>query len=243
MDEKLLALPWQVQVALASGYTAYMASYLGIREHHKSVDVIFRALAFGLIAVGILQLSPPCHPVSAIIAAFLTTLSAGLLWRKYGRDFYRKFLREFDVSWADDTPSAWARMQEDSHYPISQISVLTDDDTWLFCEDASRYSGEPYGPCILGTNGDIIMYVDKSENKDGQVNTVEGVIDPGWGALASYIPASKIKQVSIRRIRDAIGLSAGAEGKAVVPPVPTAESTSPDSDGSALSAEEPPPSD
>lgn len=35
MDEKLLSLPWQIQVSLGSGYAAYMLAYAGIREHPR----------------------------------------------------------------------------------------------------------------------------------------------------------------------------------------------------------------
>src|SRR3546814_2103205 len=50
MDEKLLSLPWQIQVALGAGYLAYLVAYSGIRDHHKGIDVPFRAIAFGLVA-------------------------------------------------------------------------------------------------------------------------------------------------------------------------------------------------
>ena len=75
MDEKLLSLPWELQLALGAGYLAYAAAYVGIRRHHQSADIFFRALAFGLLAWAVLALMPMNRPwfraASAIGAAVI----------------------------------------------------------------------------------------------------------------------------------------------------------------------------
>ena len=50
MNETFFVLPLSIQLSLASGYTAYHLSYVGIKDHHKTVDVTFITLAFGLVA-------------------------------------------------------------------------------------------------------------------------------------------------------------------------------------------------
>src|SRR5690606_2566842 len=41
MPTDILSLSWQVQVALGSGYAAYLTAYRGNRAHHTPVDAAF----------------------------------------------------------------------------------------------------------------------------------------------------------------------------------------------------------
>lgn len=192
-----LVAPWQIQVALGSGYTAYMAAYAGIRSHHQAIDTTFRALAFGLVATAILILVPAEYPAVAITGAFTASLIAGLLWRRFGGRMWERVLRQIDVSWGDDTPTAWQRLISDQDHYVTQISVLTADGRWFRCDDAGAVADLPNGPCILGTNGDIVLY--PTHVVDTQGSRTVTVNDAHWGARATYLPASQIKQVNIRR--------------------------------------------
>jgi len=86
MDEKFLSMPWEIQVALGSGYLAYALAYLGIRDHHKPIDTAFRAIAFGLCATSVLTLLPTTYGVWRIAAAVLVSVVSGALWRYWGAD-------------------------------------------------------------------------------------------------------------------------------------------------------------
>lgn len=197
VDAKWLIAPWQIQVALGSGYAAYMAAYTGIRGHHQGVDVTFRAIAFGLVATAVLMVVPASRPVLSIALAFVTAVAAGASWRRFGMTLWMKLLRNSDVTWGDDTPNAWVRMISNQDHYVSQISVLTTDNRWLRCDDTASFLNAPLGPCILGTNGDIILYpthVQESGKDPKQVN----VVDDYHGTRATYISASQIKQVNIR---------------------------------------------
>jgi len=44
---KLVNLPWATLLTLASGYAAYYVANVGVRDHHKPVDVTFSTLVFG----------------------------------------------------------------------------------------------------------------------------------------------------------------------------------------------------
>ena len=46
----LITLPWVTILTLASGYAGYYVANVGIREHHKPIDVIFSTLVFGFIS-------------------------------------------------------------------------------------------------------------------------------------------------------------------------------------------------
>jgi hypothetical protein len=199
MEEKMLSLPWQVQVALGCGYSAYMLAYVGIRDHHKATDITFKSIAFGQVAVVALLTTSTWRPVWAVIDAIVWSLIAGVLWRRWGSELLRSALRGSDTSWADDTPSAWASLTVcNSKYFVGQISVELDDGTWLRCIDTRPFEGKPFGPMTIGVNGDVALYVTKEERPDGTEIIIDDVSVEYWGDRITYVPASKIKRVALR---------------------------------------------
>lgn len=197
MDEKLLALPWQIQLALGGGYLAYSVAYAGIRSHHRPVDTAFRALAFGLIVVAVLYALPDVLPIPRAGIAITAALAGGALWRKLGMRLWRWILRQSNVSWADDSPSAWSRLQGDSRAFITQVAVLLDDDSWLISDPVDQFESAPFGSCILGENGDLALYVTSVEAADGTV-LQSPVRDARYGDQLTYVPANRVKQLVLR---------------------------------------------
>jgi len=197
MPTDILSLSWKVQVALASGYAAYMISYRGIRGHHSAHDTVFLTLVFSLIASAELWLTRSFSPLIAGVCAFVLSVSGGLLWRRHGMEMLMNLLRDPDTTWSDDTPSAWAKLQENRTRPVSQISVLLKDGTWLRCDDTSQFNNAPYAPCVLGANGDIIMYL-TSTDKDEEERIQKTVMCDVFGARLTYIPSAEISRVNIR---------------------------------------------
>lgn len=193
-----LQLPWEIQTVLAGGYCAYLVSYVGIRSRHKAADTVFASLAFGVVGIAALESVNSFPQWARIGLAFLAPMFAGVLWRMVGRDLWRQALRKFDYSWADDSESAWERLQADTSYFYRQISVLRSDGTWLFCQETMATEGRPFAPVILGSNGDVLMYVDKSESASGEITDFTQLHDPETGSLITYIPADQIKQISFR---------------------------------------------
>ena len=197
--EKLLTLSWQVQVALGSGYAAYMLAYIGIRDYHKSVDVAFKAIAFGLIASSVLYLGRSWSPVASSIAAFVTSIIIGVAWRYFGMVRLRAILRKANISWADDTPTAWATIASaNSTHKLTQLAVLMEDGTWLNCNKLAEFNNDPFGPCTFGQTGDIALYVTHEIDAQGVSEEATNVRYPGYGARLTYVPASKIKRVAMR---------------------------------------------
>lgn len=199
MDEKLLSLPWQIQVALGCGYTAYILAYSGIRDHHKGIDTAFRATAFGLVATLVLFLTPDWRAPLAIMAAFMASVATGLIWRRWGVRALQSTLRGLDVSWADDMPSAWATIAlQNNRHPVSQIAVHLDDGTWLNCADTRPFVDDPFGPCTMGANGDVALYVTQEIEPDGTSSDNPGIRHPSEGVRITYVPASRVRRVTIR---------------------------------------------
>jgi hypothetical protein len=201
MPTDLLNLSWQVQVALASGYAAYLLCYAGVRGSHTTIDTTFSTLVFSLIATAVLYLSRPCIPdIAAGTLAFVVTCASGVLWRRFLRQPLRWAMHALDVSWSDDDPSALATLLANSKYPVSQIGVLLDDGTWVGCDDMSKFKDAPFGPCKLGPSGDVALYLTYELSADGKVKELETVRDPFYGDRVTYIPASRIKQITFRHL-------------------------------------------
>jgi hypothetical protein len=199
--EELLKLSWQTQVALGSGYAAYMLAYVGIREHHKAVDVTFRAIVFGLAASLCLYLKPFNSAVWDSVVGATAALVAGIAWRYLGINSLRRVLRWANVSWADDTPTAWTTISSaNSQHQLTQLSILMDDGTWLSCARVGDFNDAPFGPCVLGQTGDIALYVTQETELDKEPREQVTVRDDDYGVRLTYIPAARIKRISMRHL-------------------------------------------
>jgi hypothetical protein len=110
-------------------------------------------------------------------------------------------LRETNVSWMDEDPSALMSLMMDTKYPMTQISVQLDDGTWLRCDELWRFAAAPYGPCKIGPNGDVAMYLTHEQPKEGPEIEMQSVQDETCGDRISYIPASKIKMINFRHLK------------------------------------------
>lgn len=195
---KLVALPWQLQVVASSGYCAYLLAYRGIRHGHKAADVLFLGLAFGLIAWTLLSLSARLSVYLQIPIIFFGTTMIAIIWRKIIRTRLQMLLRISNYSWSDDTRSAWERMLTEQFIP-TQITVELKDGRYLFCTDTSRFGKLPFGPFILGANGDVIMYVEQSQIP-GSEPEFHVPIDNTWGNLLTYIPREEVRKIAIRNL-------------------------------------------
>lgn len=205
MPTDILALSWTVQVALASGYAAYIIAFRGIRSHHSAQDTAFSVLVFSLITSGVLWVMRGQSPVLGSVVAFILSIATAAIWRSLGGPVLGLILRRLKVTWADDTPSAWARLQENRSIRVSQIAVWLNDGSRLICEDASLFIGLPYAPYVLGTNGDVLLYVTHlrparaaGEDNKPALKPQTTTIDLIRGARVTYVPSGQIARVTIR---------------------------------------------
>jgi hypothetical protein len=201
MNTDILELPWQIQVALGSGYAAYLLAYLGARSHHRTIDTAFIALTFGLIATAVLALTERLIPIASGTLAFCASLVVGLLWRRFGMSTLDRALRALNITWSDNVESAWMTVTTSTRAPLSQISVLLDDGTTLECRNTKQFENAAFGPCRLGSNGDVAMYLTHKTLSDGTERTQSTTVDEEWGDRLTYIPAGRILTISMRYLR------------------------------------------
>lgn len=198
MEDKLLSLPWQIQIALGSGYLAYLIAYSGIRQHHTATDVIFRSSSFGLVATALMKWMPLKAGWLEFFAV-LTTLFAGIVWRWKGMAWAKAALGGTNITWTDDIPTAWlsiTAMRTDIR--PSQIAVDLDGGRTLVCDDTRRFANAPYGPCVFGLDGSVAFYVTAELRPDGSWIEKNDVEDQNDGPLITYIPAASVKRVELR---------------------------------------------
>lgn len=203
-DKSLLDLPWPTLVTLAAGYIGYFVANVGVKDQHKAVDITFSALVFGLFSAGIYHASVWVG-INAYMAAFPAVMAAfvaGSCWRKYGRKWMYSLLRKYDISWSDDTSSAWQAMFGHTQYRVTEIFVYLKDGSGLLSRLPGNYEEWPNGPFTLGNHGDISLYVTHRKSINGEAwEEYEGVVHQSWGALATWVPADQIARVDIRRKR------------------------------------------
>ncbi|WP_291968555.1 hypothetical protein [Candidatus Symbiopectobacterium sp.] len=204
IDASLLNLPWATLVTLASGYIGYFIANVGLKEHHKPIDITFTTLVFCLSPAGLyhsavwLGVNTYIASVPAVISAF----TVGSVWRKYGKKWMYGLLRKYDISWSDSTNSAWQRMFDQRGYYVSEIYVYLKNGSTLLSEAPGHFEGQPCGCFVLGNEKDILLYV-THEKAAGSTDWKEcsDVLHEAWGALATYVPADQIARVQVRRTK------------------------------------------
>ncbi|HEJ9423272.1 TPA: hypothetical protein SMO99_001395 [Proteus mirabilis] len=205
-DASLLNLPWATLVTLTSGYIGYFIANVGLKEHHKPIEVTFSSLIFGLLSMMVYQavmwsgLNAWLATPPALLCAFI----CGVFWRRYGRKWMYKFLRDKDISWSDNTHSAWQRMFDQHGYYISEGYVYLKDGTVLLSEHPGHFEGQPGGAFVLGAEKDVLMYVTHEKKLGNDKWLKKEVANKNWGVMATYIPADQIAMIRIRRTRNRI---------------------------------------
>lgn len=202
MDPKLLNLPWVTLLTLAAGYMGYFVAHVGIRDHHKTVDVTFNTLVYGFCAAFSYQLMRYAG-MSILVAsggAAVTAIVLGALWRACLRPIFYNIMQNTNVSYADDIPTAWLNLFSTTNVVATQLTVRLKDGRTLMCDDLHRFKDEPNGAFRFGSNGDILMYV--THQKVGFAwSSMNDVFWDEWGSEITYVPASEIAQVNFRRTK------------------------------------------
>ncbi|HAT1684264.1 TPA: hypothetical protein I8Y21_005042 [Klebsiella oxytoca] len=206
IDASLIDLPWATLVTLASGYIGYFIANVGLKDHHKPIDITFSTLIFGLFAAMVYQafIWKGYGEYLATFSAVTTALINGACWRKYLRKFMYLILRKLDISWSDSTSSAWQQMFGLTDYRCTELFVILKDGSGLRSSPLVNFERLANGPFCLGNSGDIILYITHYKPADRE-NWVEydpeAVAHKSWGALASWVPADQIARVEIRRVK------------------------------------------
>lgn len=208
MDKDIAALvnmPWATLLALASGYAGYFVANAGLRAHHKTIEIAFSTIVFGFFGTFAFEFLTRSgfKLLPASLAAFVAAVICGALWNLIGRSQLQWCLRSARISHSDELPSAWKAIFASTDTTAHQLTVKLTDGTWLHCSNLQDFRDEPNGPCTLGDDGDVLMYVTHRMSKDAPqgFDEVTDLMNPDYGTDVTYIPKDKVERLILRRRR------------------------------------------
>ena len=194
----LLALPFEPMASLACGYLGYRIAFVGHDGPHSTVDVVFISLVFAAIAKAVMLVhGDPAIPAS--IPAFGAVFIAAVGWRLWLSPWLQRRFRSHGVNDHDRGRTAWESMlmRVGLKMPVQLIVVLKNG-TELMCADAVEFLDAPLGPCLLGPDGSVGMYVtDLAEKGQDEWTEVDAAAD-GSGLAMTFVAASEIERVKIK---------------------------------------------
>lgn len=207
----LLEQSFDLMAVLASGYISYRIAYADKDSSHAAVDVVFTSLVFA--AISKMGMSAALYSFSAygISAAGMTYMAAvsGLFvsvaaascWRAFGERWTFEALRRLGVSSSDRHRNVMhtiiARQQDPGP---SSLFVRCADGSRLLCERLADFEKLPFGPCLLGTDGSVALYVThRKPSANGEWEADQDVADtaPDWGRELTYLPAPQVVEVRL----------------------------------------------
>ena len=201
MELGLMGLSWATLVTIASGYSGYYIANVGLRDHHKAIEITFASLVFGFFSTAAYLLTQMLGGgvILATVLAFLVGMSLGAAWSKFGRKLLTRLLREHRVSHSDEMPSALQNVFAETGTDMHRLSVQMTDGTWLVCERMDQFKDAPNGPAVIGRHGDVLLYVTHRRKPNGEYEAIDDVDLPDWGQEATYVPAAHVRRIDMRR--------------------------------------------
>lgn len=197
MNNGFFELSLSVQVALASGYLAYITAYAGLRRGHATQDAIFISLVFSVVALLCFELFPITQAYLRAAAASVMALLCGVFWRKAGRPSWLWLMRKTGVHREDGVHAPWDVVVQTDR-KVGQLSVHLKNGRVLYLNDRRNFLNSPWEGLYLGGDGSIVMAVEMEELPDGSEEIRQAVLDDTWGTRLTFIPASEIARVNIR---------------------------------------------
>lgn len=199
--QTFLDLPFETLFVLAVGYLGYRLAYTGRASAHRSLDVLFLTAVFGLIArSAVLGFAPRVSdPVWVHALALGITVSSALFWRVWAQEACFRALRYLGISDHDGFASAWSSMLSRPVSRPTQVVVRLKSGRVLLCEQLEKFNDAPMGPCLLGEDGSIGLYVTHVLDSASSEWDERAPFDPFWGYSMTFVAADQISETEIRR--------------------------------------------
>lgn len=203
--QQLLDLPLATLAALSVGYVSYRIAFTGRDAKHGSVDIVLITFVFGFIAKSVAEAISAHAELAAdrqgyaVFAGIVFALLSASVWRKWlsGLTFNR--LKAWGISGSDRHTTAWQSMVDRGESP-QRLVVRKKDGEQLLTETLFNFNGAPLGPCILGEDGSVGMYVTHrmlAGSDEWEERETFDPAQPDWGYAMTYVPASEIADIRI----------------------------------------------
>lgn len=203
--QSLLDLPFETVLNIAAGYMAYRVAWTGRDSRHAGIDVAMITLVFaglsqgaGLLARAVLDTQNAAMQMASLAAGPVAALLVAAFWRRWGAGSMQRLLRTARISTSDRSWSAWDAVRSDDALRPTQIILRRRDGTLLMCDSLGDYANAPSGPCVLGEDGSVALYVTAEKALSDPDWVVADPRSEGWGCLLTYVPADEIASIHYR---------------------------------------------
>lgn len=200
--QTLLTLPMETLVVLGAGYMGYRIAYTGDDQTHKTADVTFISLVFGLVCgLGMrVKVGGPYEIETSVAIGFAATILAAAIWKAYLANWCRKVLKATNVSYSDGRRSAWDSIRISTKNRPTQLVVRQKNGIHLKCDYLKSFEPYPHGPCVFGEDGSIALYVTHTQNGPGPDWSLVQSTSTELGLQMTYIPADQITAIEMRNL-------------------------------------------
>lgn len=201
---QLLELPFSTVALLGAGYLGYRLAYIGRDAAHKASDTVFLSLVYAAIAKGVgVLFAPIAEPTLQALAGLAGALVVAGTWRRRGQEATFATLRRWGVLDHDGFASAWDSALGRRLPPPTRLVVRLKSGKRLMCENLADFEAAPLGPCLLGPDGSVGLYVtDVMEGPGGEWDERkpfdQGATELGYAM--TFIMASEVAEIEISRV-------------------------------------------
>lgn len=210
---QLIEIPFETLVLLGAGYLGYRIAYADKDTTHTQTDTVFLSLVFAAIAKLVTLLAAMCAgwllagqgvsttEVIAPVIGLVGALVAASLWRVSGETRVFRALRALNVSASDRQRNAWHTVlaRPPAKGP-TRLFVKCTDGARLLCNRLADFEAAPFGPCILGADGSVLMYVTHRRDRDDapwDEDQIAGEAAADWGYELTYVPPNRVAEIRI----------------------------------------------
>jgi hypothetical protein len=196
--QSLLSLPLGTLAVLAAGYIGYRIAYVGHDSTHSTIDVLFLTLTFSLVArLAEDLIIPHAGLVVAALGGIVAAVVGAAVWRSGLEDFSRRLLRLARISTSDRHLTAWDTVRLRRNFSPTWLMLRLTDGRRLLSSDLNRFASMRDGPCILGADGSVAMFVTERRAAQSEEWTPCDLTKEYFGTELTYIPAREISEIRI----------------------------------------------
>ncbi len=112
----------------------------------------------------------------------------------------KKIIKAVSKSEEDGLGSAWNSVIQTQGLKYSQICVTLKNGTVYESFGLGDFNDFHNGPCILGSDGSVALYVTHITDPGAEIRKVEDV-ENDYGQRMTIVPAAEVAEVDVRRIR------------------------------------------
>lgn len=193
-------LETEVLITIAIGYLGFRIAYAERSNPENNGQTLFLTVCFSALfqfssslATQLLSFGPS-SPYAHIIGS-VTTLLAAIWWRRKGMDAYAKVWLGTGGTHLDGLSSVLDTIRTSSKFKPVSLLVQIDDGPTLYCDDLNQFKNHPFGPCLIGGDGSVALYVTHT-HADGMEDweeTPKTALDQ-----ITIVPADRVKLIETR---------------------------------------------